>query len=74
MYESIKALDNKTSIVFDLVFASNTILWSFFLFFLITDKYFLIFEVIPQIFNSAAQIVLPIGMPTKAKIETHSAN
>ena len=42
--------------------------------FLIIDLYFLIPEVIVQIFNPIAGLVIPIGIPSKqakAEIETH---
>ena len=45
-YESIKALKIKTSVLFNLDFANNTILSCFFLFFLIIELYFLIPAVI----------------------------
>ena len=44
------------------------------LFFLIIDLYFLIPAVITQIFNPIAELVIPIGIPTKeakAEIEMH---
>ena len=70
---SDKALEMKTSTVFNLVFASNTILSCFFLFFLIIDLYFLIpgviFKVIPaHIFNPTAELVIFTG------ILAHEAN
>ena len=64
----------ETSILFNLDFANNTILSCFFFFFLITDLYFLIPVVIPHIFNLIAELLIPIGIPTKeakAEIETH---
>ena len=51
--------------LFNLDFASNPIL-SYFLFFIITDLHF-----------SVAELVIPIGIPTKeakAEIETHPVN
>ena len=57
--------------VFDLVFANNTISSCLFLFFLIIDLHFLVPAVIAQIFNPTANT----GIPTKeakAEIETHS--
>ena len=60
--------------VFNLIFASDTILSCFFLFFLVIDLYFLIAAVNAQIFNPTAEVAIPIGMPTnkaKAEIETH---
>ena len=56
--------------LFNLVFASNTILSCFFFFFLINDLHFLIAAVIAQIFNAFAELTIPIGIPTKeAKAE-----
>ena len=60
--------------LFNLDFASNTILSCFFFFFLIIDLYFLIPTVIAQIFNPIEELVIPIGIPTKeakAEVETH---
>ena len=60
--------------LFNLDFASNTILSCFFFFFLIIDLYFLIPTVIAQIFNPIEELVIPIGIPTKeakAEMETH---
>ena len=50
-YESVTALEIKPSIVFNLVFANNTILPCYFLFFFMIDLCFLIPAVIAQIFN-----------------------
>ena len=58
-----------------MVFDSNTILSYFFLFFLITDLYFLIPAVIAQTFISAAELVVSTGTLTNeanAEIETQS--
>ena len=60
--------------LFNLDFANNTILSCFLFFFLIIDLYFLIPVVIAQIFNFIAELVIPIGIPTKeakAEMETH---
>ena len=57
--------------LFHLDFANNT--WLF-LFFLITDLYFLIPAVITQIFNPIVELVIPIRITTKkakAEMETH---
>ena len=46
----------------------------FFFFFLIIALYFLISTVIRQIFNSIAELLIPIGIPTKeakAEMKTH---
>ena len=71
----MKDLEIKTSILFNLDFASNTILSCFFFFFfLFIDLYFLILVVIAQIVNPIAELVIPIGIPTeeaKAEMETH---
>ena len=66
-FESIKALDIKTSSLLNLVFASNTILLCLFFFFLIIDLYFLITVVIAQFFNSTAEFVMSAGIPIKKK-------
>ena len=71
--ESIKAFEIKTSMLFNLDFAYNTILSCFFFFFLIIDLYFLIPTVIVQIFNPVVEFVIPI-IPLKeanAEMETH---
>ena len=66
----IKALEIKTSVLFNLNFANNTVLSCLFFFFLIIDLYFVIAAVIAQIFNPIAEIVIPTGIPTKeAKAE-----
>ena len=68
--ESIKALEIKTSMLFYLNFANNTILSCFSSFFLITDLYFLIHAAIEQIFNLIAELVIPIWITSKeAKAE-----
>ena len=74
IYELIKAQEIKTSILFNLVFANNTILSCFFFFFLIINSYFLIPVVIAQIFILTAVLVIPKGIPAKkakAEVETH---
>ena len=60
--------------LFHLDFASNTVRSCFFLFFLIIDLYFLIPEVIAQIFDPIAEFVISLGIPIKeekAEIEIH---
>ena len=60
--------------LFNLDFANNTMLSCFFFFFLINDLYFLIDAVIAQIFTPIAELVIPIGIPTKeakTKMKTH---
>ena len=72
--ESIKALEIKTSMLFNLDFANNTILLCFFFFFLITDLYFLILAVIAQILNPIAELVIcykNTNQISKSRIETH---
>ena len=74
IFESIKALEINTSILFNFDFASNTILSCFFFFFFIIDLYFLMPAVIAPIFNTIAELVIPIGIPikkVKTEIETH---
>ena len=63
--------------VFNLDFANENVLPSFFLFFLIIDLYFLIPTVIKQIFNAIAELVIPTGIPTKeanAGMKIHLVN
>ena len=50
--------------LFNLDFANDTILSSFFLFFLIIDLYFLIPAVITQTFNPIVELAIPIEIPT----------
>ena len=60
--------------LFNLDFANNTISSCSFFFFLIIDLYLLILSVIAQIFNHIAELVIPIGVPSKeakAEIEIH---
>ena len=60
--------------LFNLVFANNTISQNSF-FFLIIDSYFLLPAVIAQIFNPIAELVIPTGIPSKeakAEIEIQS--
>ena len=63
--KSIKALEIKTFMLFDLDFANDTILSCFFLIFLIIDLYFLILAAIAQIWSPVAELVTPIRMPNK---------
>ena len=57
--------------LFNFDFANNTLLNTIlFLFFLFIDLYFLIPVVITQMFNPIAELIIPIGFPTKeAKVE-----
>ena len=60
--------------LFNLDFANDTILSSFFHFFLIIDLYFLIPAVITQTFNPIVELAIPIEIPTKepkSEKETH---
>ena len=63
-FESIKSLEIKTFMLFNLDFANDIIL-CFFLFFLFIDLYFLIPAFITQTFNPIAELVIPIDIPTK---------
>ena len=59
----IKELKIKTSTLFSLVFANNT-------FFIMLLFLFMNYWLIVQIFNPTAELVIPIGIPTKeAKAE-----
>ena len=74
MLESIKTLEIKSYMLFNLDFASNTVLSCFFLFFLFVGLCFFISVVLTQIFNAIGELVIPTGIPTKkvkAEIETH---
>ena len=62
MPESIKVLEIKTFMLFNLSFADNNILLSFLFSFFIIDLYLLISIVIVQIFNPIAELVIPIGI------------
>ena len=66
----IKAFETKSSTLFHLAFASNTILSCFFFFLLIIDFYFLISAVIMQVFVVAAELAMPTGIPGRnGKVE-----
>ena len=70
IFESIKALEIKTSMLLNLDFVKNTILSIFFLFFLIIHLYVLIPVFISQILNPISELVILIEVPTKeAKTE-----
>ena len=57
--------------LFNLDFASNTILSCFFFFLVNIGLYFLYHAGIIQNFNPTAEFVIPLGIPTKeAKVET----
>ena len=73
MYESIKDLEIRNSIVFNLSFPNNTILLCFFFFFFIIDWYFLVLAVIAQIFIPFPELVISAWVTTNeanAEIET----
>ena len=73
----MKDLHIKTSILFNLDFAKNTVLLYFFFFFLIIDLYFLISAANAQNFNAIAELVVPIGTAikkVKAEIEINTLN
>ena len=74
MFQSIKALEIKTSKVFSLDFANNSLLSCFFFLFLIIDLCLLIPTNVTQMFNPIAELAIPVGVPTKeakAEMETH---
>ena len=58
----------------NLIFANNTILSNFFFFFLVINLHFLIPVVVPEFFIATAELIIPIGIPTKEakpEMETH---
>ena len=65
IFESIKALKINIFTIFNLDFAIDNILSCFSLYFLIIDLHFLILAVIKQTFNPIAELIIPIGIPTK---------
>ena len=74
IFESIKVLEIKTSMLFNLDFANNTILLYCIFFFLIIGLYYLIPAVIAQIFNPIAELVISKGIKSievKAETEMH---
>ena len=64
-FESIKALEIRNSMLFNLGFANNIILSCFFFFLLIIDLHFIIPAVIAQSFNPIAELVIPTGCQLK---------
>ena len=56
-FESIKVLEIKTSMLFNLVFANNTIFFIFFFFFLVIDFDSIIPAFIAQIFTPVEKLV-----------------
>ena len=74
IFESIKALEIKPSMLFNIDFANNSISSSLFFFFLIINLWFLISAVIAQICDPIAKLVIPIRIPSKEvkpKIQVH---
>ena len=74
IFESIKDLEIKTSMLFNLDFANSTFLSCFFYFFLIIDLDILIPAASAHIFNPIAELVIPVGIPkkeSKAEAEMH---
>ena len=66
----VKTLEIKSCVLFNLDLARNAILPYLFFFFLIIGLCFLIPEVSVQILTSIAELVIPIGIPSKeAKVE-----
>ena len=61
IHESIKVLEIRTSIEFNVSFHNNTISSCFFFFLFIIDLYFLILAMIAQIFIPTAVLVIPTG-------------
>ena len=75
MYKSIQAIKIKTSIVFNLVLANNTILLCSFVFFLMIDLYIAILVVIAKVFNPTRELITLRIIPTnevKSEIEIKS--
>ena len=68
IYESIKALEIKNSIVFNLSFPNNTILSCSFFFTFLIDLYFLIITVIAHIFIATTELV------KRTRTQTNEAN
>ena len=78
MYESIEALEIRTSIVFTLSFPNNTILSYFLFFFCIIDLYFLIPAVIATGTQTneadAAIVTQPVNFDAKKTSVQHNLN
>ena len=73
MFESVKTLEIKTSMLFSF-FLLIILSYHASFFFSIIDLYFVIPAVIAQIFNPILELVIPIGIPSKeakAEIEIH---
>ena len=70
----IEALEIKTSMLFNVDFASNTFLSSFFFFYLIIYLYSFVPAATVKIFNPIAELLIPIGTlikEAKPGMETH---
>ena len=65
MTNSIKNLEIKSSMLFDLIFASNTILSCLFFFFWIINLYFLTFAIIIKKINPFTELIIHMGIPSK---------
>ena len=60
--------------LFNVLFANNTLLACFFFIFLVIGLYLLIPAVVAKVFNPTAALAMPLGIPTKepeAEMETH---
>ena len=64
IFESIKALESRTSLLFNLKFAVQ-FYNAYFFFFSINNLHFLISAVITLAFNTTSKLVISIGMQTK---------
>ena len=65
MFESIEVLEMKTSILFNFDLSNKTILSCLFFFSTIIDLCFVIPSVFAQIFNSTAELLIPIEIQIK---------
>ena len=65
IFELIKTLEIKTSMVFNLIVANNTIFSCFFFVFFIIHLYFLIAAVITQFSIVATELAIPSRIPNK---------
>ena len=65
MFESTEVLEMKTSILFNFDLSNKTILSCLFFFSTIIDLYFVIPSVFAQIFNSTAELLIPIEIQIK---------
>ena len=73
IYESIKDLEIRTSLVFNLIFPNNTIFSCFLFFLFIIILYFLIPEIIAEMFILTEELVISTLIPVheaNAEIET----